>query len=132
MCQYRDGEEVYSEDIKANIYLLEVPSSPVLVGDLVEGEAASLSLTAGLYPAPEKILWTVKDLAGAVETVAPGGEVGRYRAAPLEVEVRLGPTSHLLYYVISLCSLAGRTITGSLSTFLTWTKRKWARLTRSQ
>ena len=88
MCQYRDGEEVYSEDIKANIYLLEVPSSPVLVADLVEGEAVSLSLTAGLYPGPEKIVWTVRDLAGTLETVAPGGELGRYRAAPLQVEVR--------------------------------------------
>ena len=82
------GAQVYSEDIKANIYLLDLPNSPVLVADLVEGQPASLSLTAGLYPSPEKILWTMKDLFGAVQTVMPGEEKGRYRAAVLQMEVR--------------------------------------------
>ena len=58
------------------------------MADLVEGQPASLSLTAGLYPSPEKILWTVKDLEGAVQTVMPGEEEGRYRAAVLRMEVR--------------------------------------------
>ena len=88
VCEYSDGADVYSEDIKANIYLLDLPNSPVLVADLVEGQPASLSLTAGLYPSPEKILWTVKDLEGAVQTVMPGEEEGRYRAAVLQMEVR--------------------------------------------
>ena len=81
------GEDVYSEDIKANIYLLDLPTSPVLVADLLEGEAASLSLTAGLYPRPENILWTIKDPAGSLETLVPGGETGNYRASQLQVEV---------------------------------------------
>ena len=87
------GEEIFSEDIKANIYLLELPTSPILVADLVEGQAATLSLTAGLYPRPE-IVWTVKDLAGAVETLAPGEEVGSYRASQLQLEVGTSHSSH--------------------------------------
>ena len=81
------GDDVFSEDIKANIYLLDLPASPVLVSDLVEGQAATLDLTAGLYPRPEKIVWTVRDPAGGLQTLAPGTEVGGYRASQLELEV---------------------------------------------
>ena len=91
------GEETFSEDIKANIYLLELPSSPVLV-EVVEGQAATLTLTAGLYPRPE-IVWTVKDLAGAVKTLAPGEEAGSYRASQLQGEVG---TSHSLSHCLTV------------------------------
>ena len=117
------GEEIFSEDIKANIYLLELPTSPILVADLVEGQAATLSLTAGLYPRPE-IVWTVKDLAGAVETLAPGEEVGSYRASQLELEVGTSQSNHTVDLIAKPFSPAGRIITDSVWTFLTWTRRK--------
>ena len=85
------GTQVYSEDIKANIYLLDLPTSPVLVTEVEEGKAATLSLTAGLYPRPENIVWTMKSLTGAVETVLPGGKTASYEAADLQLEV--GPVS---------------------------------------
>ena len=87
VCEYRVGAQVYSEDIKANIYLLDLPTSPVLVADVVEGEAATLSVTAGLYPKPERVVWTIRSLTGAVETVLPGGKTDSYQAANLQLEV---------------------------------------------
>ena len=88
VCEYTEGGQLYSDYITANIYLLDLPTSPVVVPQVEEGELATLHLTAGIYPPPrpDQILWTIKEVGGDLEeTLQPGDQVGRYRASQLRV-----------------------------------------------
>ena len=88
VCEYTEGGQLYSDYITANIYLLDLPTSPVVVPQVEEGELATLHLTAGIYPPPrpDQILWTIKEVGGVPETILqPGEQVGRYRASQLRV-----------------------------------------------
>jgi len=99
VCEYTEGGQLYSDYITANIYLLDLPTSPVVVPQVEEGELATLHLTAGIYPPPrpDQILWTIKEVGGVPETILqPGNQVGRYRASQLR------PLSLSDFYMLSL------------------------------
>lgn len=100
-CEYSEGGGLYSDYITANIYLLDLPTSPVTVPQVREGEVASLRLTAGIYPPPQpgNVNWSIRDVAGGQEEtlhLQPGDQTGRYQASPLQ------PLSLPDFYMLSL------------------------------
>jgi len=90
-CNYGErGEQVYSDHINVNIYVMDLPSDTVNPGLVSEGEPITLELTAGLYPAPSPsdITWEITRPGGeVVAELVPGGRdsYGLYQAGDIQV-----------------------------------------------
>lgn len=90
-CNYGErGEQVYSDHININIYVMDLPSDTVNPGLVSEGEPITLELTAGLYPAPSPsdITWEITRPGGeVVAELVPGGRdsYGLYQAGDIQV-----------------------------------------------
>ena len=85
------GGQRYSDAISLDLFSLEVLSGPSVRPGLVEeGEAATLSLEASIFPAPgpgTEVTWTVEDSeARELQRLMPGDQSGdgQYRAGELQ------------------------------------------------
>ena len=91
-CEYWVSGQRYSDAISLDLFSLEVITGPSVTPDMVEeGQSASLSLVASIFPAPgprTEVTWTIED-SGATELVrlGPGDKSsdGQYTAGNIMV-----------------------------------------------
>ena len=95
-CEYWVSGQRYSDAISLDLFSLEVITGPSVTPDMVEeGQSASLSLVASIFPAPgpgTEVTWTIED-SGARELVrlGPGDKSsdGQYMAGNIMVRLNI-------------------------------------------
>ena len=99
-CEYWVSGQRYSDAISLDLFSLEVITGPSVTPDMVdEGQSASLSLVASIFPAPgpgTEVIWTVEDSAAReLVRLGPGDKSsdGQYKTGKIMVRPSITQTN---------------------------------------